>query len=336
MALYAITAMIFLVTLGLTISGVYFLVAAPAGRKKMQARLAAIEQASFDAPAEEVGLLRTEVLSQVPWVNRVLLQIPQVVRVHVYIQQAGMQITAGFLLLMCTALALLAFLIALLFNLAAVLLVLATVAAFAAPLLVVSFQRSRRFARFEELFPDAIDLLARAVRAGHAFTTALELIGRELPEPVAGEFRVTYEQQNFGMPLREALHNLTVRVPLSDVTFFVSALHVQHESGGNLAEILDNLAFVIRERFKILRQVKVHTAQGRMTLYLLTGLGPAAALLMLLVNPEYIGRFFKEPQPQVSIFLLGNLPLGSVMIAVAIILEILGYLVIRKIIRIRV
>jgi tight adherence protein B len=336
MALYALTGMIFLVTLGLTISGVYFLVAAPASKKKMQTRLAAIEQASFDSAAEEVGLLRAEVLSQVPWVNRVLLQLPFVTRVHIFIQQAGMEITAGFLLLICIALALLAFLIGLLFNLANILLVVAAVAGFAAPLLVVNFKRARRFAKFEELFPDAIDLLTRAVRAGHAFTTALELIGRELPEPVAGEFRITYEQQNFGMPLREALHNLTVRVPLSDVTFFVSALHVQHESGGNLAEILDNLAFVIRERFKILRQVKVHTAQGRMTLYLLTGLGPATAALMLLVNPEYIGRFFSEPQPKVSIFILGELPLGSVMIAVAIALQIIGYLVIRKIIRIRV
>jgi tight adherence protein B len=336
MALYALTAMIFLVTLGLTISGVYFLVAAPASKKKMQTRLAAIEQASFDAPAEELGLLRSEVLSQVPWVNRVLLQLPIVARVHIFIQQAGMQITAGFLLLICTALSLFAFLIGLLFNLAGILLVVAAVGAFAAPLMVVSFKRARRFSKFEELFPDAIDLLARAVRAGHAFTTALELIGRELPEPVAGEFRVTYEQQNFGLPLREALHNLTVRVPLSDVTFFVSALHVQHESGGNLAEILDNLAFVIRERFKILRQVKVHTAQGRMTLYLLTGLGPAAAALMFLVNPEYINRFFSDPQPKVSIFILGQLPLGSVMIAVAIALQIIGYLVIRKIIRIRV
>jgi tight adherence protein B len=247
-----------------------------------------------------------------------------------------MEMTAGFLLLICVALALLAFLIGLLLNLANILLVVAAVAAFAAPLMVVSFKRGRRFAKFEELFPDAIDLLARAVRAGHAFTTALELIGRELPEPVAGEFRITYEQQNFGMPLREALHNLTVRMPLSDVTFFVSALHVQHESGGNLAEILDNLAFVIRERFKILRQVKVHTAQGRMTLYLLTGLGPATAALMLLVNPDYIGRFFSDPQPKISIFILGELPLGSVMIAVAIALQIIGYLVIKRIIRIRV
>ncbi len=336
MALYALTAMIFLVTLGLTISGVYFMVAAPASKKKMQVRLAAIEQASFDSRGEELGLLRAEVLSQVPWLNQVLLRIPLVTRLHIFIQQAGMHITAGMLVLMSLALGLLAFLIGFLFNIPNIVLVVVVVVACAIPMSVVGFKRGRRFSKFEELFPDAIDLLARAVRAGHAFTTALEMIGRELPEPVAGEFRITYEQQNFGMPLREALHNFTVRVPLSDVSFFVSALHVQHESGGNLAEILDNLAFVIRERFKILRQVKVHTAQGRMTLYLLTGLGPAAALLMLLVNPEYIGRFFKEPQPKVSIFLLGQLPLGSVMIAVAIVLQIVGYLVIRKIIRIRV
>jgi tight adherence protein B len=336
MALLILTVMIFLVTLGLIISGLYFLVEAPATRKRMHTRLAAIEQASFDAPGEELGLLRAEVLSQIPFFNRVLLRIPLLTRIHMFMQQADMKITAGMLLLICMATGLVTILVGLVFGIPSVLLAIATAAAGAIPLLVVGFKRSSRFSRFEEAFPDAIDLLARAVRAGHAFTTGLELISRELSEPVAGEFRITYEQQNFGMPLREALHNLTVRVPLSDVNFFVSALQVQRESGGNLAEILDNLAFVIRERFKILRQVKVYTAQGRMTLYLLTGLGPAAALLMCAVNPEYIGRFFKEPQPIVSIFLLGDLPLGTVMIGVALILQLIGYLVIRKIIRIRV
>ncbi|HYV04293.1 MAG TPA: type II secretion system F family protein [Blastocatellia bacterium] len=336
MTLYVLTVMIFLVTLGLTISGVYFLVEVPASKKRMHSRLAAIEQASFDAPGEEIGLLRAEILSQIPALNRFLLRIPPLVRLHLFIQQAAMEITAAMLLLACVASGLLVFLIGLLFGVADVLLVAAVAGACAVPVMVVAFKRSRRFSRFEELFPDAIDLLARAVRAGHAFTTALELIAQELPEPVAGEFRKTYEQQNFGMPLREALHNFTVRMPLSDVSFFVSALQVQRESGGNLAEILDNLAFVIRERFKILRQVKVFTAQGRMTLYLLTGLGPAAAVMMLLVNPEYIGRFFKDPQPKVSIFLLGQVPLGSVMIGFALILQFVGYLVIKKIIKIRV
>jgi len=328
--------MIFLVTLALTISGVYFLVQAPASRKKMQTRLAAIEQASFDGAGEEVGLLRAEVLSQVPWLNRVLLRIPPITRLHIFIQQSAVNITTAMLLSISAALGLVVIMIGLLLNTPTFLMVVLVVAACAIPTGVISFQRARRFSRFEELFPDAIDLLARAVRAGHAFTTGLELISRELPEPVAGEFRTTYEQQNFGMPMREALRNLTVRVPLPDVNFFVSALQVQHESGGNLAEILDNLSFVIRERFKILRQVKVFTAQGRMTLYLLTGLGPATAALMLLVNPEYIGRFFMDPQPRVAIFLLGQVPLGSFLICVAIFLQLVGYLIIRKIIKIRV
>src|SRR5215475_302594 len=118
MALYALTIMIFMVTLGLTISAIYFLVAAPASRKRIQTRLAAIEQASFDAPAEEMGLLRAEVLSQVPWMNRVLIQIPPLVKMHIFIQQAGMETTVGFLLMVSIALGLLAFLIGLLFNLA--------------------------------------------------------------------------------------------------------------------------------------------------------------------------------------------------------------------------
>lgn len=336
MALYALTVMVFIVTLGLTISAMYFLVQAPASKKKMQLRLAAIEQSSFDSANEEVGLLRAEVLSQVPWVHRILVRIPAVKQLHLFIQQSGLKITAAALLWASAALALVGFLVTFLFGLPVFLELVAAAAGGAIPFGMVGFRRMQRFSRFEELFPDAIDLLARAVRAGHAFTTGLELISNELPEPVAGEFRLTYEQQNFGLPLREALHNMTVRMPLSDVNFFVSALHVQHESGGNLAEILDNLSFVIRERFKILRQVKVYTAQGRMTLYLLTGLGPATALLMLLVNPEYIGRFFRDPQPRVSLSLIGEVPLGSLLIGIALLLQLVGYLVIRKIIRIRV
>jgi len=115
---------------------------------------------------------------------------------------------------------------------------------------------------FEEKFPEAIDTLARAVRAGHAFTTALEMIANEVAEPVAREFRQLFEEQKFGLPVRDALMNLTERVPLVDVKFFVTAVMLQRETGGNLAEILDNLSYVIRERFKILRQVRVHTAQG--------------------------------------------------------------------------
>jgi tight adherence protein B len=215
------------------------------------------------------------------------------------------------------------FLIGFLFDLPNILLVVAVTAAGAIPFGVVLFKRERRFSKFEETFPDAIDLLARAVRAGHAFTTGLELIAREMPEPIASEFKITYEQQNFGMPMRDALHNLSVRMPLSDVNFFISALQIQRESGGNLAEILDNLSYVIRERFKIYRQVKVFTAQGRMTLYILTALAPATVLLMYLVNRDYISLLFTDP-------------LGHTFLGVAVVLELIGFFVIRKIIKIKV
>ena len=142
------------------------------------------------------------------------------------------------------------------------------------PYSYASYRRTKRFQKFEELFPEAIDTLARAVRAGHAFTTALEMISNEVAEPIATEFRKLFEEQKFGLPVRDALINLTERVPLVDVKFFVTAVMLQRETGGNLAEILDNLSYVIRERFKIQRQVRVYTAQGRLTMMLLMGLPP--------------------------------------------------------------
>ena len=163
------------------------------------------------------------------------------------------------------------------------------------PYAYASHMRTKRFQKFEEKFPEAIDTLARAVRAGHAFTTALEMIANEVAEPVAGEFRQLYEEQKFGLPVRDALLNLADRVPLVDVKFFVTAVMLQRETGGNLAEILDNLSYVIRERFKILRQVRVHTAQGRLTMVLLMALPPTIVVLMLLINPGFIQPLFTDP-----------------------------------------
>ena len=178
-------------------------------------------------------------------------------------------------------------------------------------------RRTKRFQKFEELFPEAIDTLARAVRAGHAFTTALELIANEIAEPVASEFRKLFEEQKFGLPVRDALVNLTERVPLVDVKFFVTAVMLQRETGGNLAEILDNLSYVIRERFKIMRQVRVHTAQGRMTMMLLMGLPPIIIVTMQAMNPSFIRPLFDDP-------------IGHVLLVVGITLQTIGYFVIRK------
>ena len=146
---------------------------------------------------------------------------------------------------------------------------LAALVAAAIPMVVVYLRRNRRLNQFEQRFPEALDLLGRAVRAGHAFTSGLEMVSKESPEPVASEFRTTFEEQNFGLPLRDALSNLAARVPLVDVHFFVTALMIQKDTGGNLAEILDELARVIRERFRIHREVQIKTAQGRLTAVIL-------------------------------------------------------------------
>jgi tight adherence protein B len=188
------------------------------------------------------------------------------------------------------------------------------------PFLFISVKRQRRFFRFEELFPDSMDLLARAVRAGHAFTSGLEMIAKEMPAPLSEEFRRTYEQQNLGLPLRDALENMARRVPLADVRIFVTALLIQRESGGNLAEILDNLSGIIRERFKLMRQIQVLTAQGRLTLYILIALPPLVGLMIFFVNRSYLMLLFTEP-------------LGHRFLLAGIILQVMGFFVIRKIVQ---
>jgi len=229
-------------------------------------------------------------------------------------------VTAGMLLTLSFLLAWLVFLVCLVLGLPVSLAFLLALLASTIPFLVIAIIRQRRFLRFEEVFPDAIDLLGRAVRAGHAFTTGLDLISKELPPPVSEEFGRTYEQQNLGLPLRDALQNMTKRVPLADVRIFVTALLIQRESGGNLAEILDNLSFVIRERFKLMRQIRVYTAQGRLSLYLLVAIPPLMGLMIYVLNPEYIMRLFTDP-------------IGHVLLIVGIILQVLGYFIIRRIIQ---
>jgi tight adherence protein B len=175
--------------------------------------------------------------------------------------------------------------------------------------------------RFEERFPEALDLLGRAVRAGHAFTTGLEMISMESSEPVASEFRKTFEEQNFGLPLRDVLMNLTERVPLMDVRFFVTALLVQKETGGNLAEILDELSRVIRERFRIYREVRVRTAQGRLTAMVLIAMPPSMMVILGVANPSYMRILFVDP-------------IGPTLLTIAAAMQILGSVIIWKIIHI--
>ena len=286
-------------------------------------RLAAERKAPERGPEEELALLRDEQLSEIPALDTLLRRSTRVSDLQKMLAQADMSMRAGNFLGISALAGVVATLIAYALSKRIDVAWVALLVGFVVPYSYVSVRRNKRFEKFEELFPEAIDTLARAVRAGHAFTTALEMITAEVAQPVSGEFRQLYEEQKFGMPVRDALMNLTDRMPLVDVKFFVTAVMLQRETGGNLAEILDNLSYVIRERFKIQRQVRVYTAQGRLTMALLMGMPPIIVTAMLLLNPSFIRPLFADP-------------IGHILLVSGITLQTIGYFVIRKIIRIQV
>ncbi len=316
----------------LAVSGLVFAAAVVLDQRREHARLIRDRLTAAQGQpttGDRLALLRDEMLSRIPAFDTLLRRSARVSQLQTLLEQAGMSIRAGNLLIFSVISALMVSLSAyivgdplprnetLFFTCAA-----AGLGAIL-PYMYAVRKRTRRFQKFEELFPEAIDTLGRAVRAGHAFTMALEIVCNEFSEPVATEFRKLYEEQKYGMPVRDALVNLTERVPLVDVKFFATAVMLQRETGGNLAEILDNLSYMIRERFKILRQVRVYTAQGRLTMMLLMGLPPVIVVTMLIVNPGFIRPLFTDP-------------VGHILVAAGISLQTIGYFVIRRIIQIQV
>jgi tight adherence protein B len=259
-------------------------------------RLDSIEKAQKRGSATlELELVRDELLSDVPAIHQMLLRFSWAGRMRAYISQSGMKIKPGKLFLLTAIVTVGAGVVAhYAYHNPILTGVAATVGAFF-PIGLVAFKRRQRLRNFEKNFPEAIDLLGRAIRAGHAISTGMEMISKELPEPVSGEFRVVFEEQNFGLPLKDAMLNMAERVPLIDVRFFVSALLIQKETGGNLAEILDTLARVIRERFKIYGEVRTRTAQGRLTAGILIALPPMMMLALGVLNPPYVRVLFDDP-----------------------------------------
>jgi tight adherence protein B len=191
------------------------------------------------------------------------------------------------------------------------------------PLGFLMHRKAARMRAFEEQFPEALDLLSRALRAGHAFQSAMGMVADELKAPVGPEFKKTFDQQNFGLPLRDALAQMSERVPILDVRFFVTAVLIQRDTGGNLSEILDNLAHVVRERFKIKRQVRIHTAHGRFTAFVLLSLSPLLAIALSFINPEHMDLLFRDR-------------MGQTMLIGVVIMQSIGFIWIRKVIKIEV
>jgi len=242
------------------------------------------------------------------------------------LQQAGMTQTAGQLVGLMAAAGVLGGLIGWRTNLLLVreVSIPALAVLFAlAPYLWVSWKRSQRMGQFEEQFPEALDFLSRSMRAGHAFSVALEMLAEEFPEPLGLEFRKVFNEQNLGAPLEVALGNLAVRMPLVDVRFFVSSVLLQRETGGNLSEILNKLSYIIRERFQLKGQVKAASAHGRITALILTLLPLVTMVALLVVAPGYLQTMAKDEH-------------GKWLIVGSIFGQLLGYLTMRKIVNIKV
>jgi tight adherence protein B len=262
----------------------------------------------------------TEPLSDIPALHAILNRSKVLgTGLQGLIARSGLKTTAGAILLMSAVAALGVFEGFVLFGTHwGVALVLGATAA-GAPYYFLRFKAEKRMRRFEELFPEAIGLIIRSLRAGHAFTTGLAMVAEEMEAPVGPEFRTLYDEQNFGLPLEDALKHLAQRMPLLDVRFFVTAVLTQRDAGGNLAEVLENLTAVVRDRFKVKRQVRVVSAHARLSGFILMALPVACALIMLVIAPSQMRVLWTDP-------------LGIRMLIAAVVLQVVGVLIIRRII----
>ena len=310
------------------VAGAYALVSWMPGvmaRRRLDARISEVLLPAAGTPSElaPTTIVKHQVKGALPGLDALAGKSSWGHRLNNLINQSGAHIGVSTVVLLSVGCAVAtAVLVSALFHLAWAA-VPGALAGGALPVLALMRKRSKRLRRFEEQFPEALDLLSRAIRAGHAFTIAMGMVADEAPDPIGPEFRKTFDEQNFGIPLKDALANFAERVPLVDVRFFVTAVLIQRETGGNLSEILDSLSHVVRERFKILRQVRVYTAHGRLTGYVLMALPAALAITLSFINPDHVNLLFEEH-------------LGHMMILAAIVLQVVGYIWISQVVKIEV
>jgi tight adherence protein B len=291
-------------------------------QRLMTARAAAAI-AQTRAENEELSILRDVALSGIGPLQRLLLKVRFGGKIRRLLEQADVRMKTGTLVLAIAVFSVTGLLLGLALKSGAVLILLQGTITGSLPVLVVLKLRTRRIRKFETLFPDAIDLLSRAIRAGHAFNSGIKMIADEMPDPVGKEFQRVFEEQNYGLPLKTALMNLLDRINLLDLRLFVVAVLVQRQSGGNLAELLGKIAETIRERFRIMRQLRIHTVQAKLTGIILICLPPVLGGIILSLNYDYMKVIFQEAW-------------GIRLLVGAGILQLLGLVWIRKIVNIEV
>ena len=287
--------------------------------KRISARLEALSGEASTSASIERSLAPTRMLR----LNTLLATVGFGQRMHRFISASAVAVSPAELLLMSVALGTLGFVLPGLFGKpptfgAALGLVLAVL-----PWWRVASRRSQRIQRIERQFPEALDLMGRAMRAGHSFPSAVKMVADEMAEPLGRDFRILFDEMNYGVPTNDALRHLADRVPVSDVSYFVVAVMIQRESGGNLAELLDKISLIVRARLELLGEVRTLSAEGRLSAIILTALPFGVGLVVNILNPEFLSVLWTDP-------------LGLRMVGVAVFMMVLGILWMRSIIRIRV
>jgi tight adherence protein B len=290
-------------------------------RRRIDSRLQQLVRERGVATKREMQLLKEELLSTIPLFHQTLIRFEIFNRLQSILRQADLKVTvyrfinysliAGFMIGMLTFF----------FSGSLVAMLLITVVVMIMPLMIVLSRRRRRFRSFLEQLPDALELMVRSLQAGHSFSSALQMVATEMPDPIAREFGRTYEEQNLGLNIKAALENLVERVPILDLKLCVTAVLIQREIGGNLSEVLRNISHTIRERFRIEGEIRIKSAQARLSGYIISALPFLLFFWINLTNPNYIRTMYEHPK---GYYILGG----------GVVMQVVGWLIIRKIVNI--
>lgn len=290
---YSFTVFLFAAVI-LLIEGVWLWWSSTHGKAAQRvARRLQVMSGGAGRSSERISILKQRRFSRHDAFDRLLHGIPVLHRIDALLVQAGSKLRVDHFLGCSLAVMMAALLVAV--RLPLPLRFVLALLAFCLPWMLLRRARTRRLRRIEHQLPDAADFIARALRAGHSFTNVLQIVGNELPEPLSGEFRIAREEINYGVPMGEALHNMAARIPLTDLRYLIIAVLIQRESGGNLAEILGNISHIIRGRLRLAAQVRVLSAEGRMSAWILGLLPFAISLILMIVNPTYVSMLWTDP-----------------------------------------
>jgi tight adherence protein B len=291
-------------------------------RRRIDERMKQLVQERGGASQREMQLLKEELLSSVPAFHRALIRFEIFNKLQAILRQADVKITVYRFVISSLIAGFVVGLLIFFFSGSLIAMFIATVVVMVAPLMFVLNQRRRRFHAFLEQLPDALELMVRSLQAGHSFSSALQMVATEMPDPIAREFGKTYEEQNLGLNIKAALENLVERVPILDLKLCVTAVLIQREIGGNLSEVLRNISHTIRERFRIQGEIRVKSAQARLSGYIVSALPFFLFFWINMVNPGYMKTLYDH---EYGVYILGT----------GVVMQIVGWLIIRKIVDIK-